>query len=720
MASPSVSGLTSVFDVTDTAATLLYGLDATPTLVYVSGSDSLEIRSITGNANEDKYIELPLTSAQDLSEKILVLAYGSNLVGNTYARVGLRSGATSNTNYVTYNCYLSGNSGNEILVALDGSTTADNSAGSFDQTDVQAIRFEFRRTSSNSNRTLEIYSDPFVVPSGTGAVLTGGDSGDPIDMGFAAQYFRSDGRYYSQTISQSGTEGFENFQQLVVPFSFGNGSTASTYIISGSAVSYASNTKPASNSGNQPTIQVAARTYRINTEASNVFLGLTVDGRSVDSFIDASSSTNRYPAFLGKRLTSLDLGNSSYSGVVDNSGIVEGGADVTLEFNNPTGTYAYNWKNSADLSGSEFANSPDFFINFDGANFTDGATFDATEITFSGTPGTKHFRVDASGKTLNITVPAGSGLTLADVTVVAGTVNVSAPAATTTISGVPTTANANSVVPAPAIGFYDGSDDSFIAALDTADADYNGDGSWTVVLTDYLSSGTIKISAEALGWYRTPFFSVDLSDPPSQLSIDSGFEEILSEDSVALAGLGVSAAIARLDYDQANARFTVAPGGLDFSSAVDKFDSLTSGKAGLQNFSTAVVRGIRFILNKYGREIRLPAPLTAAAAEDAATSPVLTDFLVLRAGDPAADLFEHGLPSTAAGLTDRPEIRVQSTRFITGSESGALTPAQEAQLTAIDTRSARVDGLIEDDSGDQFTAKALSQGSSGNTQPVIR
>jgi hypothetical protein len=42
-----------------------------------------------------------------------------------------------------------------------------------------------------------------------------------------------------------------------------------------------------------------------------------------------------------------------------------------------------------------------------------------------------------------------------------------------------------------------------------------------------------------------------------------------------------------------------------------------------------------------------------------------------------------------------------------------LTAAQEAQLSTIETNTNRVDGLIEDDGGDQFTAKSVSQAPAG-------
>ena len=51
--------------------------------------------------------------------------------------------------------------------------------------------------------------------------------------------------------------------------------------------------------------------------------------------------------------------------------------------------------------------------------------------------------------------------------------------------------------------------------------------------------------------------------------------------------------------------------------------------------------------------------------------------------------------------------------FVATTGGSSLTPAQAISLTNIEINTNRVDGLIEDDSGDQFTTKALSQASGG-------
>jgi hypothetical protein len=143
-------------------------------------------------------------------------------------------------------------------------------------------------------------------------------------------------------------------------------------------------------------------------------------------------------------------------------------------------------------------------------------------------------------------------------------------------------------------------------------------------------------------------------------------------------------------------------------------------------FDSALVRQLNFIKNAYANLIQFPNPLTAAASATAATSPILTDFVVMRTGDPTADVFVHGLPSSAPGLSDRPEIRMGTTKFISSSASGgsggsgptAVQIRQEmdanSKLATVATQTARVDALIENSGGDRFKAKALETAPSGS------
>lgn len=294
--------------------------------------------------------------------------------------------------------------------------------------------------------------------------------------------------------------------------------------------------------------------------------------------------------------------------------------------------------------------------------------------------------INVSSGTATVTVAetsgliAGSGVTLVE------------PVATTTFTGFPTANNSNGVAPAPVIGFYSSASSAgFIAGLDTSDPEYSV-GSFEVLLSDY--PGVTHIVGDAIGWIRTDYIPVDAGDPPSAVSLAAAFREIVSETGVALVGNGTTLLKDKLTYDQANTRFEVAAGPIDFESTLDKKEELTSNVAGLEDFETAIVRQIQFISSKYGNEILLPDPLTIAAAEDAATSPILENFLVVRAGAPTEDPFEHGLSSTAVGLTDRPEIRMISTLFI-GANSGTEINLALTEIRDYTRPMAKQLGLIE-------------------------
>jgi hypothetical protein len=122
---------------------------------------------------------------------------------------------------------------------------------------------------------------------------------------------------------------------------------------------------------------------------------------------------------------------------------------------------------------------------------------------------------------------------------------------------------------------------------------------------------------------------------------------------------------------------------------------LTSSQSGLTVFDSALVRQLNFIRNAYANLIQFPAPLTAAASATAATSPILTDFVVMRTGDPTADVFVHGLPSTAPGLSDRPEIRMGTTKFISagGGSGGSGTTAVEIRQE-MDANSTKLAAIV--------------------------
>ena len=312
-------------------------------------------------------------------------------------------------------------------------------------------------------------------------------------------------------------------------------------------------------------------------------------------------------------------------------------------------------------------------INLDSCSFTDGST----------TPTNIRRLNDGSGDTVTVIIP-GDGLTTASDG--AGALAPEKPAVLTTFTGFPTAANGNGLAPAPVVGLFNAADGSFLEAFDTDDAEYNGDGSFTVNIRDYQATGTVNVVGDAKGWIRTAPFAVSADDPPTALDLAAGFTEFVAEDGTPLAGLGEADKKALLIYDQPNTRFEVAHSvthALDFNATVDKREELTSDKNGMEVFNTTIIRQMRFVKSPYANTVLLPAPLTAAATADSPASPILEDFTVLRAGDPTADPYVYGLPSTAPGLVERPPIRAALTRFISGGEqlqAGAIQAAVQAEL----------------------------------------
>lgn len=316
----------------------------------------------------------------------------------------------------------------------------------------------------------------------------------------------------------------------------------------------------------------------------------------------------------------------------------------------------------------------------------DGTT-NLTAWTFaSGT--TINLRSGATAATVQVSstsgITAGSGVTL------------TAPVASTVISGLPHSNNANGIAPAPVLGIYDASDGSFIAAYNTSDAEYTGTGQFTILAADYagsLTSGTsIQIRGDAVGWRRTAAISINTASPPATLDLSAAFSEYVDESGNAIVGL--SAATTGLNYDQPNTRFELnsASGGAssvyDFAGTVYRQEILTSNKAGLENFNSTAVRAIQYISNQAYKRIILPAGLTVAAAPAAATSPIISDFVVLAADD--SDPFEHGLASTASGLTDRPEVRIN---FQAPTAAGDAPTATEIR-SEIDSNSTQLAAIV--------------------------
>lgn len=277
-----------------------------------------------------------------------------------------------------------------------------------------------------------------------------------------------------------------------------------------------------------------------------------------------------------------------------------------------------------------------------GATTLTGWTF-ATGATITRDSGSATVYVDFS-QLGNIT--AGTGVTIKSPLI--------------TFTGFPTANNANGAAPAATFGIYS----SATTTWTTYDA---SSGSVSVALSDIATTGTLTLRADAIGWYRTPDSTISPSYSGT-FDFTNLFREITDEDGVAIVGLGITAEKNRITYDQANTRFELAAGVISFASALDKKEELTSSQSGLTIFNSALVRQLIFLKNAYAKVVQIPSPITVTASSSAATSPILTDFICVRYGDPTADPFNHGLASTAPGLTDRPEVRQNITKFISNDQ----------------------------------------------------
>lgn len=177
---------------------------------------------------------------------------------------------------------------------------------------------------------------------------------------------------------------------------------------------------------------------------------------------------------------------------------------------------------------------------------------------------------------------------------------------------------------------------------------------------------SLIVRADAEGYYRVSDIAIN---PATAADIDfSGlFRQIVDENNVAIAGKGIATEQAKISWNNTDYRFEFGAGAISFNSMVDEFEKQTSGNAGITIFEGSILTDIKFTKNAYSSSIQIPAPLMLAAAVDASSSPVFTDFIVTRTGNITSDVFTHGLSSTAAGLSTRPEIRQGVTKFISNS-----------------------------------------------------
>jgi len=709
MAAPSVSGLTSLQEL-DFSANGTAMVAASGALTF--DTDRKDRMHCDVTLNDTEWYEISFTSSQDLTGKSIVFAFYNRIryKSGTF-RVGLFS--ISNTDYRLWQ--FEPVRFRQIAVILDAEDFASEAAdtGTFDVTSVVGIRFQwvsFRTDNHVSASGIEWgqennnSQDIFSLPN-SGLTLSEGESGNLSELNDIGTYLSGNG------FLEANTTGFHQLfgESLLVGFPITLGGSATLNLITSFKNLVFLERSTASSKR-----AIFPSPYKLDVDTTNA--------TTIDRTVLSSESSNF--SFLSNRQT-----NSLF---IDSPTTVELAGGTTIEISSPTDTVsggeAYSGLNILDsTAGIAFAPSstaafagdnkitgtPDHAFSFESGNgWTDGDSVNLSSFDLSSvTPGTNMFRVDiGSSAEFTVTVPIGSGLTASDVTAVNGeTVTVQEPQATTAISGFPSANNTNGVAPNPVLGIYDASIGAtpagYLAGLETSDAEYSR-GTYTINAGDYagsLASGTeILVVGDAVGWRRTAAIAIDTSDPPATLDLSPAFDEFLDEAGVAF--IGASAACSGLNYNQSDARFELdsASGGAsslyNFAGVATRQEELTSNLTGLQNFETSVIRAIQYISNDSYRRIILPNSLSVAAAEAAETSPIISDFALLR--DDNTDPFDHGLSSTASGLTDRPEVLIRfqapnSNVNVASIDTDAIT-AEAIAADAIAEINATVDAALTD------------------------
>ncbi|MEM9805820.1 MAG: hypothetical protein AAF959_11115 [Cyanobacteria bacterium P01_D01_bin.56] len=262
---------------------------------------------------------------------------------------------------------------------------------------------------------------------------------------------------------------------------------------------------------------------------------------------------------------------------------------------------------------------------------------DLTAFTF-----TSGATISLASGTATVTVTSTAGINTAG----AGTITLQEPQIAVNFTGFLTGNNVNGVAYEPVLAIENTND----GTLFTADA---SSGSVSKVLNEVGDGvGPFNVWADGVGFRRTSEVSIAATQMGT-VDLSAGIQEFTAEDGTAIIGL--SPAESGLTYNQPAERFELAPGVYTFLGLAHQKEILTSSEAA-QAFDNAAVRAIEFISNDAYKRIILPSPFLVSASESAATGPVITDALILRSDN--ADPFAHGLSSTAAGLTNRPEVVV--------------------------------------------------------------
>jgi hypothetical protein len=232
--------------------------------------------------------------------------------------------------------------------------------------------------------------------------------------------------------------------------------------------------------------------------------------------------------------------------------------------------------------------------------------------------------------------------------------------------GFPTLPNPNGIAPAATFGVQDVASGQWR----TYDA---SSGSVKIVLPTIATGNSLLVRADAVGYYRTVDVVIP-RDRSDSFNFAPLFVPVVDDQGVPIVGKGIPSEKARITFNPSPPRLEFAAGPISFASFVDKVEEITSSQAGLLAFAE-IIRDLKFQKNIYAQVAKIPLPLTISAAAGALTSPILMDFVAVRFGEESQDVFEHGLPSTAAGLTDRPEVRENMSKMISGTSQATASRA---------------------------------------------
>jgi hypothetical protein len=427
MVAPTISGATLLRTTTGSSGCSIVGTGASYSTVTTNAL-YLRFTGVAFTANQENYIQINLDSTFDLTGRgiFVWLRNNFNMTGASTNRFAL----VSASGFRAWDCRHSSNADVEFYLDVEGNSFTDT--GTFDITAVTSMRYYWNSTNNNSSRGVDI-SRPYSFLKTTGVIIGEGEIGNPVTPASIASLLR--GLILGSTSAIPSLGG--NYLEFPIPItlapvvaSFSNGALIF------SAISY-----PTSfTSSATPRTAITSRVFNVDTDHVCTFSGFQLNGTTGQEFTfnEISSVSNTYTSdFLVLRHAAVNLGSANWYGTLSGgTGTITGGAIMSGTVRANTASQCLNWNGSTlyenlDLTGTSNAH----YFNFDGANFTDGATVDVSTVTF-GTPGTKLFRLNAAGKTLNIAVAAGSGITASDVTIVAGTVNVTAPALSVSVFAV--------------------------------------------------------------------------------------------------------------------------------------------------------------------------------------------------------------------------------------------------------------------------------------------